>query len=234
MLEGTELSSAYSSISQQLEESSLVPPQMEPPKEQKIDMRAIAQQGHGRSSSEDTNALAQTVAMLQKSQPHVSNGGRAHPMTNMNMSQHQVQAQQGRPALVGAGSGAPNAAAGQYDMTMFNKQFEHEQRINALVNELKKQKQSPMPVPTGYYGSNYQPVEESYWDKMVNKRKEILKFVHSGLIILFAISLHFIIDFLLKAYLESNDVSHNREILIRVLYPVGILFIAWNIITFIK
>lgn len=114
----------------------------------------------------------------------------------------------------------------QYDVSMFNKQFEQEQKIMTLMNELKKQK-AKEPVVQHVY-------EDSYWDKMTNKKKELYKFIQSGLIILFAISLHVVIDFVLKNYLQANDVSYNREIMIRVLYPIGILFIAWNIIAFIR
>jgi hypothetical protein len=112
-----------------------------------------------------------------------------------------------------------------FDSTMFNRQFENQiqqqQQLAMLVNEIKKQK-----TP--------QVQEETYVDKLMAKKKDVLKFLQSGLIILFAISLHFIIDFFLKHYLQTYDVSWNREVFIRILYPVGILFVAWNIIALTK
>jgi hypothetical protein len=115
-----------------------------------------------------------------------------------------------------------------FDSTMFNRQFENQmqqqqqqQQLAMLVNEIKKQK-----TP--------QAQEETYVDKLMAKKKDVLKFLQSGLIILFAISLHFIIDFFLKHYLQTYDVSWNREVFIRILYPVGILFVAWNIIALTK
>lgn len=126
---------------------------------------------------------------------------------------------------------APLQQQPKMDVSLFNKQFEkqieQEQKIALLMNEVKKKA-----VPQ----QSYQPYvsEESYWDKMTNKKKDIGKYIQSSLIILFAISLHYMIDFLLKAYLEHNNVSFKREIIIRVLYPIGIVFIAWNIIAFNK
>lgn len=107
-----------------------------------------------------------------------------------------------------------------------NKQFEQEQKINILVNELKRRKNAPAAVAAGD--------QEGYFDKLMNKKKDVIKFLQSGLIVLFAFSMHFVIDHYLKIYFENNDVSFEREIFIRLLYPVAIVFIAWNIIAFSK
>ena len=76
--------------------------------------------------------------------------------------------------------------------------------------------------------------EESYWDKLSQRKKDVWKFLQSGFIILFAISVHFLIDFLLKYYLQNNDVSFERELLLRILYPIVVVFIAWNIIAHLR
>lgn len=206
MLEGTDLSSAYSSIINQeqdqggfggyyedIREKEVEVPKQKP--KQQMPDNAITQQ----------LAAIQTIAnaQYQKSTPPVQQKAQQQP---------QVQ---------------------QYDMGMFNKQFEQDQRINTLVNELKKQKQQQQQAQVAaVYPQQY--YDESYWDKMANKKKDIFKFIQSGLIILFAISLHIVIDFVLKHYLQTHDISYNREVMIRCLYPIGILFIAWNIIAFIK
>ena len=78
------------------------------------------------------------------------------------------------------------------------------------------------------------PQEPSYLEKMANKKKEVLKFLQSAMIIVFALALHVVIDFVLKHYLQMYDLSYEKELLIRVAYPLGILFIAWNIITYLK
>ena len=113
---------------------------------------------------------------------------------------------------------APPPPQQNYDISLFNQQFEQQR--------LSPQQQQPRYAPPP-------PQEPSYWDRLFSKKKELFKFLQSGLIILFAISLHFILDFALKNYLETHDVSKNREMWIRALYPIGVLFVAWNIIAFI-
>lgn len=105
---------------------------------------------------------------------------------------------------------------------VLNKQFEQEQKIQLLVQELKKRKMAAA-AP-----------EEGYFEKLMNKKKDVLKFLQSGLIVLFAFSMHFVIDHYLKLYFQNNDVSFEREIFIRLLYPAAIVFLAWNLITFNK
>lgn len=198
MLEGTDLSSAYSSMMNQDQDHSVFGPgsgfeerEVEAPKPKpKVSENAINQQ----------LAAIQTIANAQYQKAPTPPVQKAPP---------------------------------SYDMSMFNKQFEQDQRINTLVNELKKQKQQQPQQPVALYPQQMY-YDESYWDKMVNKKKDIFKFIQSGLIILFAISLHVVIDFVLKHYLQTHDISYNREVMIRFLYPIGIIFVAWNIIAFMK
>lgn len=207
MLEGTELSFAYTS------------------------MMGDDLTGMGGGSGAGFNVagdldINQIVPRKEPSPQAVSRPVRAEPE---NPIVQQVAAIQNYPTPMQQAPRKPQPPKGpQYDPSSFNRQFEQEQKIAVLVNELKKQKAREY-----QYAAPVEP-EEGYWDRMAGKKKELFKFVQSGLIILFAISLHFIIDFLLKQYLQSNDVSYNREVLIRVLYPVGVLFIAWNIIAFMK
>lgn len=208
MLEGTDLSSAYSSIMNpeaaisQYDDNLYQEEVVAKPKPTKqYNDNAITQQ----------LAAIKTIADAQYQQKP------APPPQQRSLQQNNV---------------AQNNINQQYDVSVFNKQFEQEQKINNLVNELKKQKTQQQVPQVHYQPPMYN--EESYWDKMGNRKKDVFKFIHSGLIILFAISLHYIIDFVLKNYLQTHDVSHNREIVIRILYPIGILFVAWNIIAFLK
>lgn len=203
MLEGTDLSSAYSSIMSPEQEMGVYEDVRDREREVEIPKQKPKQ---------PDNAITQQLAAIQT----IANAQyqKSAPL------QQKVQQQQAQ---------APQ----QYDMSMFNKQFEQDQRINTLVNELKKQKQQQQQV-AAYQQQQPMYYDESYWDKMANKKRDIFKFIQSGLIILFAISLHVVIDFVLKHYLQTHDISYNREVMIRVLYPIGILFIAWNIIAFIK
>jgi hypothetical protein len=111
-----------------------------------------------------------------------------------------------------------------YDPGMFARpSYDHDQqKMIAVINEYKKRQ------------ATMRPNEESYWDKLANKKKEVYKFLQSALIIMFALSVHFLISHYFSIYLENNDLSYERELMLRVLYPAAILFFAWNIIAFIK
>ncbi len=109
-----------------------------------------------------------------------------------------------------------------FDNAIYNKNLEQEHKIAILVNELKKQKEK----------QKYEYSSDTYWDKLIYKRKELFKFIQSSFIILFAISLHLIIDHYIKYYVSKYDISPERELLIKLLYPVSVLFIAWNLLTF--
>lgn len=207
MLEGTDLSSAYSSI---MNPEAAISQYDDNLYHEEVAAKPKPTKQYNENAITQQLAAIKTIADAQYQQ-------QAKPVVQQ--PQRSVQQQQNiNPTQ-------------QYDVSVFNKQFEQEQKINNLVHELKKQKTQQVPQmpyqPQMYY-------EESYWDKMGNRKKDVFKFIHSGLIILFAISLHCIIDFILKNYLQTHDVSHNREIVIRILYPIGILFVAWNIIAFLK
>jgi hypothetical protein len=118
----------------------------------------------------------------------------------------------------------------QYDANIFNRQFDQEQRY------IRQQQQQQQASAAAYYMQQqaFPPQEPSYLEKMANKKKEVLKFLQSAMIVVFAIALHVVIDFVLKHYLQMYDLSYEKELLIRIAYPVGILFIAWNIITYLK
>ena len=74
----------------------------------------------------------------------------------------------------------------------------------------------------------------SYMDKLFSKKKEIWKALQITLIIILALSIHFIIDHYMKIYMASNDLSFERDLFLRLLYPIAILFLLWNIKTFIR
>lgn len=125
-----------------------------------------------------------------------------------------------------------------FDTSSFNKQFEtqmanqrrlHQQQQQASIAAAYYQNQQPQNI------SGFQYYEDnSYWRKLVSKKKELWKFAQSAFIILFAISIHYVIDFLLRHWLEHHEISFEREVMLRLLYPVSVMFIAWNIIANIK
>jgi hypothetical protein len=97
-------------------------------------------------------------------------------------------------------------------------------RIAMLVNELKKQQKLT---------ANMQQ-QSGYVDKLFSKKKDLLRILQLSLIIVLAMSVHFIVDYYMKNYLKNNDLTFERELIIRMLYPVSVLFILWNMKAFIK
>ena len=97
-------------------------------------------------------------------------------------------------------------------------------RIAVLINELKKQQKIVANIEN----------QNSYFDKMAAKRKDVMRIFQLSLVIVLALSIHFIIDHYLKDYIKNNDLSFERELVLRLLYPVAIVFIIWNIKVFVK
>lgn len=97
-------------------------------------------------------------------------------------------------------------------------------RIALLLNELKKQQTitANMQEQTGYI------------DRLFSKKKDMLKVFQLALIIVLAMSIHFIIDHYLRNYIKNNDFTFERELLIRLIYPFALLFILWNMKAFVK
>jgi hypothetical protein len=97
-------------------------------------------------------------------------------------------------------------------------------RIVLLLNELKKQQAitANMQEQTGYI------------DRLFSKKKDMLKVFQLALIIVLAMSIHFVIDHYLRNYIKNNDFTFEREMLIRLLYPFALLFILWNMKAFVK
>jgi len=102
------------------------------------------------------------------------------------------------------------------------KQYETEQKLLALLQNLKKNKSVP------------KEESQSYIDKLGSKKKELLKLIQLALIIVLGLSLHNIIEFYLKDYISSTDFSYERQILLRLLYPVAIIFVLWNLKVYMK
>lgn len=113
----------------------------------------------------------------------------------------------------------------KYDMNIYNKQFETDQKIQALVSELKKRKAT---------STQQDPEQQSYFDKLFGKKKELYKVLQLSLIITFGISMHFFIDHYLTQYIADHDMSFERQLFLRLLYPIAVLFILWNLRVFVK
>jgi hypothetical protein len=99
-----------------------------------------------------------------------------------------------------------------------------DQKIAVLLTELRKQQQLT---------SNMKQ-QSSYLDKLFSKKKDLLRIIQLSLVVVLALSLHFIIDHYLKHYIESNDLTFERELIIRLLYPISLVFILWNMKVFVR
>jgi hypothetical protein len=95
-------------------------------------------------------------------------------------------------------------------------------KINILSDELEKQRM--------YYEQKY---STGYIDKLMSKKKEVYKFLSFALIVLLALSVHYMIKHYYKVYFEANVLSPTKDFLMRVVYPVSVLVVMWNIRTFI-
>lgn len=103
-------------------------------------------------------------------------------------------------------------------------QGQEDPRVALLVNELKKQQKLTQNIQN----------QSGYLDKLFAKKKEVLRIIYFALIIVLAMSLHFVFDHYIKYYLKNNDISFEREMIIRFLYPISLLFILWNMKVFLK
>jgi hypothetical protein len=98
-----------------------------------------------------------------------------------------------------------------------------DQKLHLLTSEIQKQKEM---------------VENSknnnYIDKMLSKKKDVMKLLVISFVFLLAMSLHSVIEFYLRKYLEENVLGAGKELLVRLLYPASILLILWNMKVFNK
>jgi len=213
MLEGTDISSAYSSIMDSSAFSSAAP----------LDL------------SYQDSLMPQDVQMpmQKKSQPipqlKLQQAQQRPPIdllpANNPVNQHLSQ----QPQVAHPQVAKPQSPS--FDASTFNKQFDMNQDLMRRRMAAQTQQQQIFQNQMHYQMPFH---EDTYWDKLANKKKDIWKFLQSGLIILFAISIHFLIDFVLRHYLETHEISFERELMIRMIYPVAVVFLAWNIIAHMK
>lgn len=145
------------------------------------------------------------------------------------VQQHQQQHMQQIPTMMAeqqpkmTGLQAPQPS-GNFVPSGTGLQGSQDPRIAVLVNELRKQQRLTASMQQ----------QSGYLDKLFSKKKDMLKIVNLSLIIVLAMSIHFIIDYYMKNYLKMNDLTFERELILRLLYPVSIVFILWNMKAFLK
>lgn len=84
-------------------------------------------------------------------------------------------------------------------------------------------------VPRQTYAQPQPVATTTYVDVLVNRRRDVLKLTAISVVILLAISFHYVVEFFLKELIISSDFSFKQELGIRFLYPVGVFVLLWNI-----
>ena len=107
----------------------------------------------------------------------------------------------------------------------------NDQQLNMLVAQLKEKKAA---AAANAQAQPVQVEQPSYFDKLFGKKKEVYKVLQLSLMITFGISIHFLIDHYLTKYLADNEMSFERQLILRLMYPLAVLFILWNLRVFVK
>jgi len=102
------------------------------------------------------------------------------------------------------------------------------EQMHVLKQEIATQKKQQQMQ----YRESYE--KKSLIDAIFNKKKEMIRFFSIALIIVLALSMHEIFSEFVKEYIDSNDLSKNKEITLKFLYPISIFILAWGIKVFSK
>lgn len=100
-----------------------------------------------------------------------------------------------------------------------------DQKLHLLSSEFQKQREM---------FENSKSQNAGYLDKLILKKKDVAKLIVFSLVILLALSLHDVISTFVKNYLEDADLTPTKAWSLRLMYPVLVLFVLWNIKTFMK
>ena len=101
-------------------------------------------------------------------------------------------------------------------------------QMNVLKKEIENQKRSNQLQ----YKDSYE--RKSLFDRFLSKKREMIRFVSIALIIIFSLSMHQTLSEILKEYLENTNISRNKEVLIKFMYPVALFLVAWIIKATVK
>lgn len=142
------------------------------------------------------------------------------PLASIQHSNNVPQAQQQTALMPSTKQQLPTPS--QFSIPANNDQ--QDPRIAVLLNELRKQQKIVANIEN----------QNGYFDKLAAKRKDVMRIIQLSLVVVLALSLHFVIDHYLQNYIKNNDLSFERELIIRLLYPVAVIFIIWNLKAFMK
>jgi hypothetical protein len=132
---------------------------------------------------------------------------------------------------------APPPSGPMYNANQYNQQYNYEQAaIRQAYLDQQYRLAQVQSMASGNRQSNNASSQRAsdnnelgYFDMLGSKKRDMLKLVIMAMMILLALSLHSLVSFWMKEYLDSNDFSFRQEVGIRLLYPVVVLFILWNL-----
>lgn len=101
-----------------------------------------------------------------------------------------------------------------------------DEKVFLLSAELKRHREMSQNTAT-----NSQP---GYIDKMWGKKRDVMKLFMIALVFMSALSLHWVAKHYMNDYLETNVMSQTKELVFRLLYPLSVLFVLWNMRVFSK
>lgn len=72
------------------------------------------------------------------------------------------------------------------------------------------------------------------FERYASKRRDVVKLLVMALTVLLALSAHHAISDLLRTYINNNDVTRNKETLLRFGYPTVVFLLLWSLKVFNK
>lgn len=79
--------------------------------------------------------------------------------------------------------------------------------------------------PRKYY--NNARYSYSFWDRMIAKRKEVIKLAMFSFVIVLGIALDRIFNYYIAKYISDNVFSDMQELMLRFAYPVFVFLFLW-------
>lgn len=68
-----------------------------------------------------------------------------------------------------------------------------------------------------------------YLERMGLERREVVKLLTLALMITLGLSMHWVLSYYCEAWVGGSDFTERQEFFARVVYPLGVLFVLWNI-----
>lgn len=69
--------------------------------------------------------------------------------------------------------------------------------------------------------------EPTFWERLADKKADVLKLVALSLVVLIAISADRMISHYLSGYISKSFLTEMQEMLVRLAYPIGAILILW-------